>query len=104
MTIQEAIDRLRQRNSVPMFAVEVWDPNLHSELRRASAEALFGGQAVRDPKMAACAVAGLHLWNDDFNGSHNLCQGIDTPSGAYWHGLCHRREGHEGAGVASNLG
>jgi hypothetical protein len=104
MTIQEAMDRLRERTTVPMFAVEPWDPNLHAELRRTSPEELFGGQQVRDPKMAACAVAGLHLWNDDFSGSHNLCQGIDTQTGAYWHGLCHRREGHEGAGIASNLG
>jgi len=37
-------------------------------------------------------LAGLHLWNDDFQESHTLAQGIETPTGSYWHGLMHRRE------------
>jgi hypothetical protein len=103
MELQEAVDRLRSRTHVPLFATEPWDPALAAALREASPEALFAGMEVKDAHIAAAAVAGLHLWNDDFSGSHNLCQGIQGPTGAYWHGLCHRREGHAGEGLASNL-
>ena len=104
MRVQEAIDRLRERPNGPLFATTAWDAALGERLREASPEELFAGLEVRDPRMAGCALAGLHLWNDDFGASHNLCQGIKTATGSYWHALCHRREGHAGEGVQSNLG
>jgi hypothetical protein len=104
MKIEQAIERLRKRSPVPLFVRSVWDEELDGQLRSAEVEELFEGLTVRDGPMAACAVAGLHLWNDDFEAAHNLCQGIDTPSGGYWHGLCHRREGHLGSGLESNMG
>jgi hypothetical protein len=103
MTIQDAIDRLRERTRMTLFAADVWDPELDARLKNASAEELFEGFRIGNPQMAACAIAGLHLWNDNFHASHNLCQGIDTQAGSYWHGLCHRREGHQGEGLSSNL-
>ena len=103
MTFQDAVDRLRQRTQMPLFASAVWDAALDQALRSAEPEELFPGQTIRDPRMAAAAIAGLHLWNDNFPASHNLCQGISTPTGSYWHGLGHRREGHQGEGLASNL-
>ena len=103
MTIQDATDRLRERMPVPLFVVEVWDPELDAALRDAKPEELFGAGAIREPQMAAAAIAGLHLWNDNLDAAHNLCQGIKSPTGSYWHGLCHRREGHQGEGLASNL-
>ncbi|MGV3722775.1 MAG: hypothetical protein ACO1SX_17870, partial [Actinomycetota bacterium] len=80
-----------------------WDADLNERLQAAGAVELFDGLTVRDPSMAGCAIAGLHLWNDNFQASHNLCQGIDTQMGSYWHSLNHRREGHQGDGLASNL-
>lgn len=103
MRFQDAVNRLRERPHVPMFVSDVWDRHLDDRLRDASAESLFDGHRITDPRMAAAALAGLHLWNDNFAASHNLCQGIDTPTGSYWHGLCHRREGHQGQGLDANL-
>jgi hypothetical protein len=104
MTLDQAIERLRTRQPVPLFVRDQpWDAELDEQLRSARVEELFEGLAVREPRMATCAVAGLHLWNDAFDASHNLCQGIGTPTGAYWHAICHRREGHAGSGLASNL-
>jgi hypothetical protein len=37
--------------------------------------------------------AGLWLYVDDLNSSHILSQGIESATGAYWHGIMHRREG-----------
>ncbi|MFN3649997.1 MAG: hypothetical protein ACK47B_10485 [Armatimonadota bacterium] len=103
MTFQEAIDRLRERTHVPMFAAATWDAELDRALHDTPLDQLFAGQELRDPQMAAAAVAGMHLWNDNFGASHSICQGIPTPTGSYWHGLCHRREGHAGEGLDANL-
>ncbi|MCC2667597.1 MAG: uncharacterized protein K0Q72_68 [Armatimonadetes bacterium] len=104
MKIQQAIERLRERTHVPLFFGDIWDQDLDTRLKHASAEELFEGQVIASPQMAACALAGLHLWNDNFHAGHNLCQGIDTQTGSYWHGIGHRREGHQGEGMAANLG
>lgn len=49
--------------------------------------------AVADRHMAACCVAGIWLLYDFHAESHTISQGIDTPSGSFWHGIMHRREG-----------
>ena len=104
MTVQQAIERLRERSPLPLFVVQVWDQDLAGRLRSASPEQLFGGQPARDRRAAAGVVAGLHLWNDDFTAAHMLAQGLHDATGSYWHSLCHRREGHRGEGLAANLG
>lgn len=52
----------------------------------------FAPHAVHDPSMAAACHAGLWLYHDFLDESHTLSQGIDTPTGSYWHGIMHRRE------------
>ena len=52
----------------------------------------FAPHPVRDPSMAAACHAGLWLYHDFLDESHTLSQGIDTPTGSYWHGIMHRRE------------
>lgn len=42
---------------------------------------------------AECVLAGLWLWHDFLDESHAVSQKIDAPSGAFWHGILHRREG-----------
>jgi len=101
--IQQAIDRLRSRTHVPLFAVETWDRELDAALRRMEPQELFADRQIHDPSAAAATIAGLHIWNDSFSASHNLCQGINNVTGAYWHAICHRREGHAGEGLQSNL-
>lgn len=98
------LDRLKSRPTPPLFAERPWDPDVSEALRSSSPEQRFDGRPIRDPQFAAAAIAGVFLLNDDFEGSHNLCQGLKSDTGSYWHGLCHRREGHIGSGLASNLG
>jgi len=42
----------------------------------------------------ALLLAVAHLFNDDYDGSHTICQGFEREHAAasYWHGLIHRRE------------
>jgi hypothetical protein len=103
MRFQEALERLRERTPMPLFVVQVWDQKLDTALRQAEPETLFAGRAIREPKVALAVLSGLHLWNDNFDAAHEICQGIRTATGSYWHGLCHRREGHRGDGLESNL-
>lgn len=37
--------------------------------------------------------AGLWLYVDELDRSHTISQGMDNPTGCYWHGIMHRREG-----------
>src|SRR5262249_21214295 len=55
-------------------------------------EALFP-EKIRDEDMANCCLAGIWLWNDFLDEAHKIVQDIDTPTGSFWHGIVHRREG-----------
>lgn len=102
-TYIDILERLRARPGPPLLVEGPPDPEIAAALRGDRPEALFGEGRPLRADMAACVVAGLHLWNDDFDAAHTLCQGIATPTGSYWHGLCHRREGHRGRGLEENL-
>jgi hypothetical protein len=56
----------------------------------------FAPQTVRDEDMARACLAGLWLYHDFLDESHRISQEIETPTGSYWHGLMHRREGDFG--------
>ncbi len=50
---------------------------------------------LRSPALAARPALGAALWlyADDLERSHSISQGLDDATGAYWHGIMHRREG-----------
>ncbi len=104
LTYQQLVDRLRARTDIPLLAGEVWDAELQTALAAATPESLFPGCSIADPGALGGVAVGLRIWNDDFVGAHNLAQGLEDSTGSYWHGICHRREGHRGEGLASNLG
>jgi len=68
-------------------------PNLEvkSTLDTMSVESLLGTSAANQSMGEAC-LAGLWLLHDFLDESHNISQGIHTPTGSYWHGIMHRRE------------
>ncbi len=53
---------------------------------------LCAGHRIKDAAAARCCLAGLWLWNDFLEESHQISQGIETADGSYWHGIMHRRE------------
>jgi hypothetical protein len=55
-------------------------------------EQAFEDQRVVDWDMAVACLAGLWLYHDFLDESHELSQTIKNASGSYWHGLMHRRE------------
>ncbi len=70
-------------------------PNLEYEnrLREHSIDSLFGDRQIQDRHAAESCLSGLWLHHDFLNESHTLSQSIPTPSGSFWHGIMHRREG-----------
>ena len=83
-----AVDRRRA------LGVGAPDVGARAALKKLSVEAAFG--RVADEEMAACCVSGVWLLHDFLDESHTISQDIETPSGSFWHGIMHRREGDFG--------
>jgi hypothetical protein len=69
------------------------DSAARQKLDALSPQAAFAHAKIVDPDMAACCVSGVWLLHDYLDESHTISQGIDTPSGSFWHAVMHRREG-----------
>lgn len=50
------------------------------------------GAPVRHASMDSACRAGLWLWHDFLDESHQISQGIESETGSFWHGIMHRRE------------
>ena len=69
------------------------ESGLHSQLSDLTVERAFAHESVADAEMARCCISGAWLLCDYLDESHTISQGINTPSGSFWHGIMHRREG-----------
>ncbi|QDU58598.1 hypothetical protein [Aeoliella mucimassa] len=58
-----------------------------------SPKTTFEPAAVADRTMAQACLSGVWLLYDYLDDSHNISQGISGPTGSFWHGIMHRREG-----------
>lgn len=61
-------------------------------LEQLTVDTALAHERLRDADMARCCLAGLWLYHDHLEESHNISQAIDTVTGSYWHALLHRRE------------
>jgi hypothetical protein len=68
------------------------DPAIYDRLAALDITALFAGQPIADEGMARACVGALWLYHDYLDESHIISQSVDSTTGAYWHGLMHRRE------------
>ena len=50
------------------------------------------GHPMTDRDAATACLAGLWLLHDFWDEAHAVAQDLDTPEGAYWHAILHRRE------------
>jgi hypothetical protein len=76
------------------------DADVRARLKKLSIDSAFaharsqrGSDQPLDMEMAGCCVAGVWLLHDCLDESHTISQGIDIPSGSFWHAIMHRREG-----------
>lgn len=68
------------------------DRAARAALEALAPDGLLPGVTPADPAMARLVIAGAWLIHDWLDEAHRICQAIETPSGAYWHGIMHRRE------------
>jgi hypothetical protein len=69
------------------------DAALRQSLAAATLETAFAHASVADPDMARACLAAVWLLHGYLDESHRISQNIDTPTGSFWHGMMHRREG-----------
>lgn len=69
------------------------DANLRMKLQAAEIAILFPPGSIDNDEMAELCLAGAWLLADDLDASHQVSQQYETPTGSYWHGIMHRREG-----------
>jgi hypothetical protein len=72
------------------------DEGRRAALERLIPERLMAPHAAQDRTMAMSCLAGLWLRYDFLDESHQISQDIAGPTGSYWHGIMHRREGDFG--------
>jgi hypothetical protein len=75
------------------LVVEGGTPALASELLAGVKPDQLLTTQIKSSAAADAMLAGLWLWHDALEESHTLSQKLDTPDGAYWHAIMHRREG-----------
>ncbi len=71
------------------------EPNLAARELLAALENSFDAPdpKLKQRELARCCLSGLWLLHNFLDESHAISQNIGTPTGSYWHGIMHRREG-----------
>lgn len=82
--------------SAPATVLDGGTPSDHASVADFDTSQAFAHAEVRDTGMADCCAAGVWLLHNDLERAHTLCQDVPTPSGSFWHGVVHRREGDFG--------
>jgi hypothetical protein len=65
-------------------------------LARLTPDSVCAPRPIKDNDMARACLAALWLRHDFLDESHRISQDIETPTGSFWHGIMHRREGDFG--------
>ena len=72
---------------MPLAGVECTAEEARSVLQGLTARDLFPN--ARAPE---CAMAGLWTYIGCFDEAHQISQNVESPEGAFWHAILHRRE------------
>ena len=93
--VQPVFDLLPLDAAMPALVV-----NASSEKHPADHAALCDAieAAIASPALGGrdALASGLWLYADELDRSHTISQSIQTPTGSFWHGIMHRREGDFG--------
>src|SRR5262245_22883564 len=68
------------------------DARARERLRSLDLAAHFASRQITDRDMASACLAGLWLYFDCLDESHEISQSLGSTTGSYWHALMHRRE------------
>ena len=85
--------RLVRRETICPLGPGAPNEALRAVLETLDPSAIAKPHAVNDLDMAQCCMSALWLRHDFLDQSHRISQHVATPTGSYWHGIMHRREG-----------
>lgn len=85
------IELLREPWAPPLDAGRP-DSAIRARLDASLGEGAFEPLQLRDRVMADACRAGLWLYHNFLEESHEISHRLHTPTGSYWHALMHRRE------------
>lgn len=79
----------------PLFAAVPFDSAMGLLVGSAPKHGALIEETLKHPALAGRAdlAAALWLYADDLERSHVVSQSLEDATGAYWHGIMHRREG-----------
>lgn len=77
---------------VPPLGAGAPNHEVRAQLEALSSNHVFAPGRVRDGGMADACRAGLWLYHNFLEQSHQISQDLPTPTGSYWHALMHRQE------------
>jgi hypothetical protein len=100
----QSLSDFNSKNYGPLFAdllqeerlnpLDASTPNtkMRPALAALTIEKAFAPNPIVDADMARACLAGVWLYHDFLDESHQISQSIATTTGSYWHGIMHRRE------------
>lgn len=68
------------------------NPMVRRQLEDATPDLMLASVVVSKPD-AQAMLAGLWLWHDYLDESHQISQSLASATGSFWHAIMHRREG-----------
>lgn len=79
----------------PLFAAVPFEQSMNHLVGGHPQQTALVEQILKDPALQGRQdlAAGIWLYVDDLDRSHTVSQGLENTTGAYWHGIMHRREG-----------
>ncbi len=95
MRYSEYVDRLLSQEDLlkTLTPKGPLDGNLVRHLRETGDDILAGEKVLADPTMFSLVRGGLFYALDALPEAHAIFQESSDDTGAYWHGMLHRREG-----------
>ena len=72
---------------MPLASGQCSSPAAPAKIGAAKPEDLFP-----DSRAPHAALSGLYLYFSCLDQSHEIAQSVDSPDGAFWHGIMHRQE------------
>lgn len=91
-TLPSAVRDLLVEPRLPPLGPGKPNDALRGKLAMLSVTSAFAPNIVHDLEQARACLAGLWLYHDFLDESHQISQDLNTAEGSYWHGLMHRRE------------
>ncbi len=88
--VLSALVKNARANELGPGTADLWQ---RAALASLSVEDLVAPHRLGSRDMALACLAGLWIRYDFLDESHRISQDLETPTGSFWHGILHRREG-----------